>query len=115
MRGLALVPVLQVLGVTARLWRLRRWRLGRGRVRHYRLALFGGIALTSFIIIRAASFHYVDKLLGVRLSYLRLNFILEVGGVMCIGIAAFKSWRELLRPASSPKIKGAALSGPEAR
>ncbi|HUR45071.1 MAG TPA: hypothetical protein VMZ27_04265, partial [Candidatus Saccharimonadales bacterium] len=69
---------------------LHFWRLGRGSVRHYRLALFGGVALTSFIIIRAASFHYVDKLLGVRLSYLRLNFILEVGGVLCIGIAAFK-------------------------
>jgi hypothetical protein len=73
------------------------WRLARGKIRHYRLALFGAISLGCFIVIRAASFHYVDKMLGVRLSYLRLNFILEVGGIICVGIAAFKSSREFIR------------------
>ena len=73
------------------------WRLARGRVRHYRMALFGAVALGCFIIIRAASFHYVDKMLGLRFTWVRLNFVLEVGGIVCVAIAAFKSWREYAR------------------
>jgi hypothetical protein len=74
------------------------WRLARGKVRHYRLALFGAVALGCFILIRAASFHYVDKMLGVQLSHIRLNFILEVGGIVCVGVAAFRSWRSCAAP-----------------
>ena len=74
------------------------WRLARGKIRHYRMALFGAVSLGSFILIRAASFHYVDKMLGLRLSYFRVNFILEVGGILCIGIAAFNAWRGCVVP-----------------
>jgi len=83
------------------------WRFARPKVRHYRLALFGAVSLTAFILIRAASFHYVDKMLGVRLNHLRLNFILELGGIACVGLAAFRNWRELVRTSTqcSPQTK----------
>jgi hypothetical protein len=84
-----------VVGISCLIW---FWRLARGIVRHYRVALFGAVALGCFILIRAASFHYVDRMLGLRFTWVRLNFILEVGGITCIGIAAFNTWRERARP-----------------
>ena len=67
------------------------WRLARRRVRHYRLALVGGIFLTCFVLIRAASFHYVDQMLGLRLSHVTLNCALELGGILCVASAAIKA------------------------
>src|SRR3954447_15172847 len=67
------------------------WWLARKRVRHYRLALTGGVFLACFIIIRAASFHYVDQMLGLNIGNLTVNSILELGGIACVAFAAFKS------------------------
>jgi hypothetical protein len=91
------------------------WRMARHKVRHYGLALAGAVSLSAFILIRAASFHYVDKMLGIRLSYLSVNFILEFGGIVCVAIAAFQSWRELARSSRSfegpPSVAGKRFQG----
>ncbi|MEQ8969302.1 MAG: hypothetical protein RIE73_02770 [Coleofasciculus sp. C1-SOL-03] len=62
----------------------------------YRLALLGLMFLSCFIVIRASSFHHIDSLLGWQLLGLRMNWILEIGGIACIAIAAvrtiFKPW-----------------------
>ena len=51
------------------------------------LALFGILFLIGFIGIRATSFHHVDTMLGWHLAGFRMNWILELGGIACIGTA----------------------------
>jgi hypothetical protein len=57
------------------------------------LALMGLVFLITFVLIRASSFHHVDLLLGVRLAGLKANWILELGGIGCVGLGALRSWR----------------------
>ncbi|MFP5270046.1 hypothetical protein [Coleofasciculus sp.] len=59
--------------------------------RTYRLALLGLMFLSCFIVIRASSFHHIDTLLGWQLVGLRMNWILELGGIACIAIAAIRT------------------------
>ena len=47
-------------------------------------ALVGSTGLLVFVIIRAASFHHVDDLLGHSLSGLRINWLLEMGALLMI-------------------------------
>ena len=47
-------------------------------------ALVGGAGLASFVIIRAASFHHIDAALGHKISGLRINWLLEIGGLLII-------------------------------
>lgn len=56
--------------------------------RRHRLALLGTMFLTSFIITRAASFHHLDTLLHWHLGSISINWILELGGISLIAIAA---------------------------
>ncbi|WP_448563041.1 hypothetical protein [Trichothermofontia sp.] len=59
--------------------------------RQRRSAFFGLIGLgflSSFVVIRAASFHHVDRLIGLSLGGIRMNWVLELGGIMAIAIAA---------------------------
>jgi hypothetical protein len=60
----------------------------------HRLTLLGGIFLLSFIIIRAASFHHFDEILGTPLAFLRINHVLELSGIACIALGALKARRE---------------------
>jgi hypothetical protein len=54
------------------------------------LAIVGLGLLSSFIVIRAVSFHHIDMLLGWSLGGFRLNNFLELGGISCIALASFK-------------------------
>ncbi len=50
------------------------------------LAVCGLGALATFVVIRAASFHHVDVLLGR--GPVRLNWVLELGGIACVALSA---------------------------
>jgi len=76
-----------IVGVSLILMLWLGW-LSRGRWRHYILALVGAVFLTSFVVIRAASFHHVDHMLGWTLAGWRMNRLLELGGIGCIAVAA---------------------------
>jgi hypothetical protein len=52
-------------------------------------ALFGLGFLVIFVAVRAASFHHVDQLL--RSGVIRLNWVLELGGIALIALSA---WRQ---------------------
>jgi hypothetical protein len=52
-----------------------------------RLALCGLVVLTAFVLIRAASFHHVDVLLGTSTLGLKVNWILEIGGILLVLLA----------------------------
>ena len=62
--------------------------LARRSLQRLWLALVGIVFLVCFIAIRAASFHHVDRLLGLRLGGLKINWILELGGIGCVIICA---------------------------
>ncbi len=62
-------------------------RMRRLRFR-YVLALFGIGFLAVFVVARAASFHKVDRLLGVRFHNVYVNTFLELGGIVWVSIAA---------------------------
>lgn len=42
----------------------------------------------AFVVIRAASFHHIDRLLGIRIADLKVNLILESIGLVVILLAA---------------------------
>jgi hypothetical protein len=61
------------------------------------LALLGLGTLLTFIAIRAASFHHFDRFIGHEVGGVRMNWILELGG---IGLIAANAARRLRRPTS---------------
>lgn len=53
-----------------------------------KIALAGMIFLYSFILIRASSFHHVDWALGRSIFSVRLNVVLEIGGISIVASAS---------------------------
>ncbi len=64
-----------VLGGLTALWILR------GTLRRTGVALLGLVWITSFVLVRAAGFHHVDSLIGLRVAGMRLNWVFELGGI----------------------------------
>jgi hypothetical protein len=48
------------------------------------MALIGSVCLLSFVIIRASSFHHVDLYLNSVIFGLKMNWIMEMGGILII-------------------------------
>lgn len=53
------------------------------------MGLIGLGFLSSFVIVRAASFHHIDYFIGLNPGGIRMNWVLELGGILAIAIAAF--------------------------
>jgi hypothetical protein len=68
--------------------------LVRSAIRPNLLTLAGAVFLGVFIMIRAASFHHVDKLLGLQLGGFRMNWALELSGIFLIVAGAWRNWRK---------------------
>ena len=60
-----------------------------------KLALAGSVCLLAFIVVRAASFHRVDLFLGIEFIGLKMNWILEMGGIGIIIAGAH--WRQVAK------------------
>ena len=56
-----------------------------------RVALLGTALIVSYVVIRAASFHHVDRFIGRTVLGLRWNWIIEMGGIAVVILASF--WR----------------------
>ena len=54
-----------------------------------RRAGIGLLLLMVFVIVRAASFHHIDALLGMSLQGMRFNAVLELSGIGVIIFAAY--------------------------
>lgn len=78
----AAVGVAGVLALGTLAW------LSRGASWPRRLALAGAVFLAAFVVARAASFHHVDQLLKIQIAGARVNALLELGGIACVGLAA---------------------------
>jgi len=61
------------------------------------LALVGIVFLCCFVAIRASSFHHVDRLLGADLGGLKINWIMELGGIALVGLGAYGERRAFNR------------------
>lgn len=55
-------------------------------------AVVGAASLLAFVLARAASFHHIDQSLGTEVVGLRLNWLLEAGGLLVILTSA--AWRQ---------------------
>jgi hypothetical protein len=67
-----------IAGFASLLWLVRRaWR-------RYTPALVGLLFTLSFVTIRAISLHQVDVLLGRRLAGMRVEWLLEGGGILLV-------------------------------
>lgn len=71
---LGLITICVVGGISV-LWILR------GTLRRTGIALFGLVLITGFVLIRAIGFHHVDRLIGLQMAGVRLNWVFELGGI----------------------------------
>jgi len=55
------------------------------------LALTGSVMVIGYVLIRAASFHHVDRFIHERFLGFRWNWILEMGGIGVVLVASY--WR----------------------
>jgi len=60
----------------------------RKHLRELWLAALGSVFIVIFVLIRAASFHHVDAFL--RGGAVRMNAVLELGGIACVAVAALR-------------------------
>ena len=67
---------------------LLAWRALRNAWQENCLTITGLIFLVGFVVIRAASFHNMDRFLGGFFWGLKMNGALELGGIFTIGISA---------------------------
>ncbi|PPE65050.1 hypothetical protein [Caldimonas caldifontis] len=72
------------------------WQQLRQSWRGYRLSAVGVAVLMTFIVIRAATFHHIDILLGWGLAGVNLNHLLELGAIGLIAAGAWQ-WRKFHR------------------
>jgi len=57
------------------------------------LALIGTTLVIGYVLIRAASFHHVDRFIGRTILGFRWNWILEMGGIALVLFAS--QWRQI--------------------
>ena len=81
------------------------WRFNGFWRRHLLLAA-GVLFLGTFIVVRAISFHHFDAILKLDLLGMKVNWILELGGIFMISLAAVRERRHGLSIASPTTSSG---------
>lgn len=80
------------------------WWLTRGQLRDFRLTLFGFAVLVSFVVVRASSFHHVDVIIGMDIAGVRINWMLELGGLALVIAGARGRLRAAKAAAAVPTV-----------
>jgi hypothetical protein len=57
------------------------------------LALIGTVLVFGYVLIRAASFHHIDRFIGESILGLRWNWVIEISGISLVFIAS--QWRQI--------------------
>jgi len=60
------------------------------------VALLGVVVVLAFVLIRAASFHHIDRFIGERILGLKWNWVLEMGGISIVLLGS--EWRRRRKP-----------------
>lgn len=76
------------LGVAAMFAGIAMRRLTRGAHASVRLALLGLVFIGLFVLLRAASFHHLDEMLGRGLPEFNWGSLQEMGGILIVAAAA---------------------------
>lgn len=86
------VQKLFVLGIVAGAGVFGGWFIWRfyGFWRHHLLLAAGLLFLGTFIVVRAISFHHFDSILKLSFLGMKVNWILELGGILLIALAAVR-------------------------
>jgi cytochrome bd-type quinol oxidase subunit 2 len=84
------VLAIAAVAIAAFIWVGRKTR---SILKERRLLLVGLCFMLSFIIIRASSFHHVAVILEAEIWGIRLNWLLELGGIAMIAVSAAQSIR----------------------
>lgn len=92
-RAVQLAFVVAVMGAGAAMIGYVVWKI-RKLFGESVLVPIGLCALVVFVVIRAASFHHVDVLLMSRVLGVRMNWILELGGIALVGLGALRACRQ---------------------
>ena len=80
------IILIGLLGVTGTIILLKTYRNANTAIK---IAFVGCIILFVFILMRASSFHYMDIFINKELAGVRMNGILELGGLAIIGVGGF--------------------------
>jgi hypothetical protein len=80
--GVAIICILAGLGLLLRAW---------GASSAARVAVAGMVLVLAFVLIRAASFHHIDRFIGERILGLKWNWVLEMGGISIVLLSS--EWR----------------------
>lgn len=73
----------------------------RRHAREFALPGVGALFTVAFVLVRASSFHHVDSLFSNGPGEVRMNWVLELGGIACIALGARARLR---RTGSSPPL-----------
>jgi hypothetical protein len=87
--GLAAFAVVCVLAYLAR--KLSAWT---------KLAVTGSVLIIAYVVIRAASFHHFDVFIQSRIFSIKMNWILELGGIAVVLWSALMRRKELAKRGS---------------
>lgn len=77
-----------------------------------KIAGVGFVLIAFFVLIRAASFHHIDRLLGQRILLLKVNWLVELGGIAVVSAGAIRRWRQLR---SSARVRMRKIGSSEIR
>jgi hypothetical protein len=110
-QGLFVFTVLAFSGAIAAwvLWHYRAF------CRRHKLLVIGLQLLLTFIVVRAISLHHFDAINQSRFFGFRMNSILEMGGIILVGLAAARARREKLTAPKASSGKSRASSGAAAK
>jgi hypothetical protein len=90
-----------MIGLTVVALSIAAPRLLNDRSRYVRAACIGFVLLVAFVCIRAASLHHVDRFLKSAVLGARFNWLLELGGIAVIALAAVGASRATMSESST--------------
>ncbi len=67
------------------------------------MPLVGAASLVGYVVVRAASFHHVDRIINLSIPGARLSSVIELVGIAIIGVSARKALAIPPKPGPGPK------------
>ena len=84
---LIFITFIGIIGISTLTILIRTYRNSPSAVK---VSLLGSIILFTFILLRASSFYHIGDLINIDLSSIRINEILELGGLIIIGVGGYQ-------------------------
>ncbi len=100
-RELQALFIIAVAGISVTTLLFLFW-VTRGQLRDLRLPLYGFCFIVAFVLVRASSFHKFDRLIGWSFIGVRMNWVLELSGIVLVIGGALRRLRQARRKASPP-------------